>query len=80
MIPPAPVHQSIDTRGELCPIPTVKTALALEDLLPGQTLEVWADDPVTLKELPDWCRNFGHQVTDTREEGQAFRLFIRRGP
>jgi tRNA 2-thiouridine synthesizing protein A len=70
----------VDARGCLCPIPTVRTALALEEMSPGQTLELLADDPVTRRDLPAWCRGFGHAVADVLEEGPVFRMRIRKGP
>jgi len=70
---------TVDARGQLCPLPTVKTALALEKLQPGQTVELRADDPVTKRDLPAWCRERGHRVTRAEEQGAEFRLWIEKG-
>ncbi|MBI4396165.1 MAG: sulfurtransferase TusA family protein [Elusimicrobia bacterium] len=74
------VDRTIDARGLLCPMPTVKASFALEKMSSGQTLELLADDPVTKRDLPGWCRDVGHELLSIVEEGEAFRLFIRRGP
>ncbi|MGQ0645428.1 MAG: sulfurtransferase TusA family protein [Elusimicrobiota bacterium] len=69
----------VDARGCLCPIPTVRAALALEDMSRGQTLDLLADDPVTRRDLPAWCRGLGHAVASVRDEGAVFRMRIQKG-
>lgn len=73
------VDRTADARGLLCPVPTVKTSLALEEMSSGQVLELWADDPVTKRDLPGWCREMGHTLLALEEERGAFRFYIRKG-
>ncbi|CAG1772452.1 partial Putative sulfur carrier protein, partial [uncultured bacterium] len=46
--------KTLDARGLSCPMPSVKTALALEAMTRGQTLLVLTDDPVSRRDLPVW--------------------------
>ena len=41
------VDKSIDCTGLSCPLPSVKTTLALEQMEVGQVIEVLTDDPVS---------------------------------
>ena len=72
--------RALDLRGFLCPLPTVKAALAVEEMGPGQVLELTADDPATRRDLPAWCRDMGHTFLKIKEEGKSFRLYIRKKP
>ena len=42
---------------------------AVNELLPGDTLEVTATDPGVKNDIPAWCRINGHRVLDIREQG-----------
>lgn len=75
---PTPRSQ-VDARGALCPLPTVKSALALEQMAPGDVLELLADDPVTKRDLPAWCRGAGHVFLGIEEDKGFFHIYIQRG-
>jgi tRNA 2-thiouridine synthesizing protein A len=70
--------RSIDTRGLLCPLPTVKASLLLEEMAAGQILELLADDSVTKRDLPEWCRSMGHKVLGIKESASDFRIYIKK--
>jgi tRNA 2-thiouridine synthesizing protein A len=74
-----PADRRVDARGLLCPLPTVKTALALEEMAVGQILEVFADDPATRTDLPAWCRENGHFVPEIRQAGRHFCVRVTKG-
>jgi TusA-related sulfurtransferase len=38
----------------------------------GDVLELRADDPITRQDFPAWCREFGHDLADIREETGSF--------
>lgn len=62
----------------MCPIPTVKTSLAMEEMAPGQILELRADDPITKRDLPGWCREMGHQILAIHETGSYFTIYLQK--
>ena len=47
-----PATHRLDVLGFFCPVPVAKTREALDDLEPGAVLEVLADDPETLHDMP----------------------------
>ena len=69
----------VDAVGLFCPIPIVRTAARARGLTPGQVLELRADDPVTLVDLPNWCLGAGHRYLGWTDEGSELRLFLEVG-
>jgi len=54
--------KSLDTRGELCPVPVIKTSKAIKEISIGQVLEVLATDPGSKPDLEAWSRMTGHKL------------------
>lgn len=50
----------VDARGLRCPLPLVKTKLALEELEPGASVLVLATDPEAPIDLAAWAASAGH--------------------
>jgi len=71
--------KTLDARGLSCPMPSVKTALALEAMSEGQTLMVLTDDPVSRRDLPVWAESTGNTLIGIEEEGQTIRIFLKKG-
>lgn len=70
--------RTLDARGLSCPMPSVKTALALEQMDPGQVLEVLTDDPVSRKDLPVWAESTGNVLLGIEEDGSTIRIFLKK--
>lgn len=68
----------LDATGLLCPLPAVKTALALEKMETGQVLEVITTDEISLTDLPRWCQETGHELVEVVEEGPTGHIFIKK--
>lgn len=64
----------LDAKGLCCPMPTVKTALALDKLKVGEILEVIADDPTSRRDLPRWVETTGHKLVSVVEEGEKLTM------
>jgi tRNA 2-thiouridine synthesizing protein A len=56
--------QTVDARGLKCPLPLVKTKLALEKAAPGQTVRVLATDPEAPIDLAAWAEGAGHEFRE----------------
>jgi len=48
----------LDVRGELCPIPLIKTERVWKGLKPGELLEIWVDYELSKERLLTKYRNF----------------------
>ncbi|MDP2690778.1 MAG: sulfurtransferase TusA family protein [Deltaproteobacteria bacterium] len=70
--------RTLDARGLSCPMPSVKTALALERMSHGQVIEVLTDDPVSRKDLPVWAESTGNVILGIEEEDGAVKIYLRK--
>lgn len=52
----------LDVKGQLCPIPVIRTQNQAKKLAPGDILEVLCTDPGVINDIPAWCRINGHTV------------------
>ncbi|WP_407083133.1 sulfurtransferase TusA family protein [Paenibacillus aurantius] len=70
--------QTLDCKGLACPMPIVRTKKAIDQLEPGQVIEVQATDKGSLADMQGWAKNTGHQYLGTVEEGEVLKHFIRK--
>lgn len=68
----------LDARGLRCPMPSVKTALALEQLSGGGIVKVLTDDPVSKNDLPQWVRGNGHQVLGIEDREGFAEIYVKK--
>ncbi|GMA60337.1 sulfurtransferase TusA family protein [Alicyclobacillus fastidiosus] len=72
------VDQSLDCKGLSCPMPIVRTKKAIDQMEPGQVLEVVATDPGSVADVKGWASRTGHQFLGTQTEDKVFRHYIRK--
>ena len=72
-------HCSLDARGLSCPMPLLKTKLALNGMEPGDILEVVATDPGSLCDIPAFIRLSAHELISADALDDGFRFLIRCG-
>ncbi|WP_172294905.1 sulfurtransferase TusA family protein [Pseudoruegeria sp. HB172150] len=69
----------LDARGLICPLPVLKLRKRLQPLEPGQVLEVHADDPVALIDIPHFCQEAGHALAHHEMRDTIQVYLIRKG-
>ncbi|NOX76624.1 MAG: sulfurtransferase TusA family protein [Gammaproteobacteria bacterium] len=72
-------HHQLDARRLLCPMPVIKTQNRVQELQPGDTLEVICTDPGALHDIPAWCRISGHELLASREQDHDIIITVRVG-
>jgi tRNA 2-thiouridine synthesizing protein A len=72
------VATTVDARGLSCPLPIVKTALAIRELASGQLIEVLATDPGSTKDFTAWSKTTGHELVESSVDGKVFRYILRK--
>lgn len=72
------VAQTLDARGLACPMPIVKSAVAMKALASGQVLEVLATDPGSVKDFAAWSRSTGNALLDQSLNDGVYRFLLRR--
>jgi len=68
----------LDCSGMLCPLPIIKTSKAIKEIDVGQLLKMIATDPGAPSDMEAWSRQTGHQMVDSRLEGDNYIFFFRR--
>ena len=72
------VDQVVDCTGLACPLPVVKTAQAIKNLVPGQVLELLATDPGVEPDMRAWSSRTGNDLLGITKQGDVFHILIRR--
>ena len=67
----------LDLRGTPCPINFVRTKLRLEQMKPGELLEVWLDAGEPIEQVPDSLTMAGYQLEQIEERQDFFALWVR---
>jgi len=71
--------RKLDLRGEVCPYTFVKTTLALEEMAPGEVLEVTVDHPPAVENVPRSVENRGHEVLRVQQsKGTDWTIIVRK--
>ncbi len=78
MVSQLKIHQTLDCRDLLCPLPIIRISKAIRDLEVGQVLEMVATDPGSKSDMLAWEKQTGHEILDTREENGLFRFYVRK--
>ena len=67
---------SVDARGERCPMPLLLAKRALRDIPTGGVLEVLSTDAGSERDFESFARLAGHQVSCERLPDDVLRLII----
>jgi tRNA 2-thiouridine synthesizing protein A len=74
-----PVTTTLDFKGLSCPLPIVKTAVAIKRLQPGELVEILATDAGSVADFTAWSRATGNELVEHTTDGGVYRFVIRKG-
>ena len=74
-----PIANTLDCIGLFCPEPLFQTREAIDELEPGDLLEVLADDPAAEEDLTRFAKRTGHTVVEFKVFDDYMRFLIRKG-
>jgi tRNA 2-thiouridine synthesizing protein A len=69
---------TLDVKGLNCPLPILRAKKAIKDVAVGDTLEVLATDPGSVKDFDAFCRQTGNELVESKDEGGTYRFLIKR--
>ena len=72
------IAETLDARGLLCPLPVLKASKRIRSMNAGDVLEVIADDPAAIVDIPHFCAEQGHTLVEQSETDDGQRYLIRR--
>lgn len=70
--------QVLDAKGLNCPLPILRAKKTLATMAGGQTLEIIATDPGSIKDFEAFCRTTGHQLVAQENDGKIFKFVIQK--
>ena len=73
------IADTLDATGLLCPLPVLKARKRLQALPAGAVLEMRADDPAAIIDVPHFCMEARHELAGQREEDGVQIYLIRKG-
>lgn len=73
------VVQEIDLTGLECPMPLLRTKLALNSLVSGEVLKVAATDPASEKDFHLFANQSSNRIIDFQKEKEAYFYWIEKG-
>jgi len=68
----------LDVKGLSCPLPIVKTKKTIDQLEPGQVLEIHATDKGAKKDLTAWAKSAGHKLIQQEEDNDIYKFWLRK--
>lgn len=68
----------LDTSGLTCPLPILRLKQALRKLQSGDRISVIATDPGSQSDFPAFAAQTGHQLLESRVEGDTFYYLIEK--
>ncbi|MFC6718992.1 sulfurtransferase TusA family protein [Natrialbaceae archaeon GCM10025810] len=73
------VTETLDVKGQSCPMPIVKTKQAIDDLEPGDVLEVLATDSGSMSDVRGWAEGTdGVELLDQVEDGDLYTHYVKK--
>lgn len=73
------IKKKLDLHGVICPLNFVQTKLALEELAPGEHLEVILDEGDAMLNVPRSVKEEGHRIVQVVLLGETYRVIIEKG-
>ena len=70
--------QELDARGLNCPLPILRAKKAINALQSGELLRVRATDPGAVKDFQSFCKQTGHVLVSSEQDGNQYIFQIRK--
>ncbi|ADD07270.1 UPF0033 family protein (plasmid) [Natrialba magadii ATCC 43099] len=71
--------ETLDVKGQSCPIPIVKTKQAIDDLSAGEVLEVISTDSGSMSDIQGWADGTdGVELLDQQEGDELYTHFVKK--
>lgn len=68
----------LDVRGQCCPYPLIRTKEMIDEMEPGETLLVIANEAMTPQNIAVWTKKTGNVLLAVEETGGIFKVYVKR--
>jgi TusA-related sulfurtransferase len=59
-------------------MPIIQTSKKIKEMEIGQVLEVFSTDEGIKEDMPAWCRQTGQEFLGMEEEGDLFKVYVKK--
>lgn len=67
-----------DVTGTFCPVPLAELTAKMKEMEIGQVIELIADDPGSIEDVPAWCKSTGQEFLGMYEEDGEYHFFVKK--
>lgn len=75
---PENIDVTLNTLGQLCPMPIILTSKKMKEMKSGEVLEVVSDDAGIKKDMPAWCSLTKNEYIGLLEESGLYKVYVRK--
>ncbi|WP_075936351.1 sulfurtransferase TusA family protein [Halosegnis longus] len=73
------IAETLDVKGESCPMPVVKTKSTIDGLSQGEVLEVLATDSGSMSDIDGWADGTdGVELIEQQEGDTVYKHYVRK--
>ncbi|MUV56765.1 TusA-related sulfurtransferase [Halogeometricum rufum] len=73
------ITETLDVKGENCPMPVVKTKQSIDELAAGDVLEVVATDSGSMSDIAGWADTTdGVELLDQSEGDGVYKHYVQK--
>ncbi|OYD08089.1 sulfurtransferase TusA family protein [Paludifilum halophilum] len=69
----------IDAKGLSCPMPIVRAKKGIDELKPGQVMELQSTDKGSLNDFQSWVKQTNHELLETKEDNGVYTFYVKKG-
>lgn len=70
--------RTLDTKGQLCPMPVLKTKIEMDKMDSGQILEVLSTDPGAEPDIKAWAKRTGNLFLTLETAGEVQKIYVKK--
>lgn len=78
-MPPVTIQSTLDATALRCPMPLLKTKMALKTLEPGDMLLVLSTDSGAKRDIPRFIAHSQHRLVDEVQVDSVYQFYIQVG-
>ncbi len=68
----------VDGRNSFCPGPLMELIKGIRQEPVGTVFEVWSSDAGSAKDIPEWVRRAGHELISNTQDGDVFKIQVKK--
>ena len=73
------ISETLDVKGQNCPMPVVKTKQNIDQLTVNNVLKVLATDPGSMSDIAGWAETTdGVELVDQEEGDDVYKHYVRK--